>query len=363
MTRSEQPRNGLSAPPRPVLVQPRLDDKPWGSRRLADFGFVLPPNQLIGEALLTAPDAIVRTPPYDGLTLGELTSAAPEAWCGALGLAATAGWPGFPLLAKIIDATDTLSLQVHPDDALAALHQLGTGKTEAWHILDARPGAVLYAGLIPGVDRAAFEAACQRADGSAAKWLQRFVAQPGTTVVIPAGTVHAIGEGVLIYEIQQPSNVTFRLDDWGRRDAQGRSRDLHHEIGFSAINQASRPEAIAPLPLRRDDHTSQLLAATRYFALEQVTLAAGEHGTLPAVHSPQVVTALRGEASVQWHDGALALDSGTTAILPAALPCQLAAVASSVVLRGWVPDLPHDVIAPARAAGASAAALDRFGLG
>lgn len=348
---------------RPVLVQPRLDDKPWGSRRLAEFGFALPPDHLIGEALLTAPDAIVRTPPHDGMTLAELTASAPESWCGALGLAATRGWPGFPLLAKIIDATDTLSLQVHPDDALADLHQLGTGKTEAWHILDARPGAVLYAGLIDGVDRAAFEAACERADGSAAKWLHRFVAEPGTTVVIPAGTVHAIGEGLLIYEIQQPSNVTFRLDDWGRRDARGCPRELHHEIGFTAIDHGSRPEAVAPLAMRRGDHDSLLLAATRYFALERLTLAAGQRITLHGVQSPQVLTALHGDASVKWHDGALPLGSGSTAIVPATLPCQLVAASASVVLRGWTPDLPHDVLAPARAAGASAAELARFGLG
>ncbi len=211
-------------PVRPVKVRPRLDAKPWGGRLLADWGIPLPRDEAIGEALLTAPEATVASGPLLGTPLSALASADPAAWVGARGLEATGGRPIFPLLVKLIDGHEDLSIQVHPDDRAAAAAGLGTGKTEAYHILAAEPGSVIYLGLEPGVKLEEFAASCLRANGSAAGCLRRVPAEPGLTVLIPAGTPHALGAGILLYEIQQPSNVTFRLDDWGRVDASGAAR-------------------------------------------------------------------------------------------------------------------------------------------
>ena len=161
---------------------------------------------------------------------GALFRAHPSAsWPAAIRVpgSAAAGWrqqegePIFPLLVKLIDGQADLSIQVHPDDRAAAAAGLGTGKTEAYHILAAEPGSIIYLGLDPEVTPEEFAASCLRANGSAAGCLRQVPAAPGMTVLIPAGTPHALGAGVLLYEIQQPSNVTFRLDDWGRVDAAG----------------------------------------------------------------------------------------------------------------------------------------------
>src|SRR5262249_19744327 len=150
---------------------------------------------------------------------------------------------------KLIHGQDDLSIQVHPDNDAAMAAGLGTGKTEAYHVLAAEPGSVLYLGLRPGLAEDEFRQACHRGDGSAAQCLRQVPASPGTTVLIPSGTPHALGAGSLIYEIQQPSNVTYRLDDWGRVDASGQSRDLHLAEGFAVLDAASRPEPNSALLL------------------------------------------------------------------------------------------------------------------
>ncbi|HET8522629.1 MAG TPA: type I phosphomannose isomerase catalytic subunit, partial [Thermomicrobiales bacterium] len=204
----------------PLSLQPRLDVKPWGGRLLAQFGLPLPSDALIGEAVITAPEAVVGDGPLAGRTLGEIVAADPATASGPLGLAATGGRPRFPLLIKLIDATENLSIQVHPPDDMAVQEDDGLGKTEAWHVLTAQPGSALYLGLRPGVGQAEFAAAAS-AGQPTASLMRRLDACPNTTYLIPAGTVHALGAGVVIYEVQQPSTITYRLDDWGRVDAAG----------------------------------------------------------------------------------------------------------------------------------------------
>ena len=141
---------GDEGPVRPVKVQPRLDPKPWGGRLLEAWGIRLPPSETIGEALLTAPEATVATGALSGTPLSTLASTDPAAWIGARGLEATGGRPIFPLLVKLIDGQADLSIQIHPNDRAAAAAGLGTGKTEAYHVLAAAPGASSISGSIPG---------------------------------------------------------------------------------------------------------------------------------------------------------------------------------------------------------------------
>src|SRR5215218_1659005 len=323
----------------PLTLRPRLDAKPWGGRRLAEWGIALPSNERIGEALL-----------------------APETWIGARGLEATGGRKLFPLLNKLIDAQADLSVQVHPDDRAASAASLGTGKTETYHILAAEPGSVLYLGLAPGVREEDFATACLRADGTAARLLRRLAVTPGMTILIPAGTAHAAGAGIVLYEIQQPSNVTYRLDDWGRVDAGGKPRALHHAEGLPLVDPSSHPEPIAPIPLCDGPAARTLLVATRYFALERIVPAAGERLQLAAVASPQVLTCLAGTGVIETSGEPVMVTMGETVVVPVGTATGLRADEGAVLLRAWVPDLEREVINPARAAGASDATIRQLGL-
>jgi mannose-6-phosphate isomerase len=341
----------------PFRVDPRLDPKPWGSRGLAQFGFPLPSGIPIGEALITAGDARAYSGSGVATHLGALVAADPVGIVGRRGLSATANRPLFPLLVKLIDAAENLSIQVHPDDTAAST--VGKlGKTEAWHILAAAPNAVLYLGLRTDVSIADFAACCNRG-GETAGLLRQIPAIPGTTLLIPAGTVHALGAGVLVYEVQQPSDLTYRLDDWGRVDAAGRPRELHVELGLSVIDAESRPEMISPVTLDPGS-TRRLLAACRYFALEQLTLGTGDEETLElaAPESAQVLTCLTGEVVVTANDASLSLAAGETMVLPAVLQSALLrAIAPAMLLRTWVPDLDAEILRPARIAQAPEVAI------
>lgn len=141
----------------------------------------------------------------------------------------------FPLLVKIIDARDALSLQVHPNEKTALLTG-GEPKTEMWHILEAAPGSAIWAGIKPGTTAQMLEDAIK--DGSLADLLVKHAVHPGETYFIPGGTVHAIGAGVKIFEVQQSSNTTYRLYDWNRKNPDGTSRELHIEKGLLSIDYA-----------------------------------------------------------------------------------------------------------------------------
>jgi mannose-6-phosphate isomerase len=345
----------------PIWIMPRLDVKPWGGRSLEQCGIALPAGVTIGEALLTAPESTVISGPLAGLTLEELARTAPDLWVGERGLEATGGRSIFPLLVKLIDASADLSIQVHPDDAAALAAGLGTGKTEAWHVVAAHPGSVLYAGLVAGSSADDFAAACRRADGSAVRYLRQIPAEAGMTLLIPAGTPHAIGAGVTLYEIQQPSNVTFRLDDWGRVDAAGNSRDLHHADGLPLVDARLQPNPIALIPLHAGPSRRDLLTATRYFALERLVVHPGDPLEVTPANSPQVLTYLSGDATVQ-EAGGRAIPAGETQVLPAGAGATIASANPCTILRGWVPDLDAEIVAVAVASGASPSAIQQLGL-
>jgi mannose-6-phosphate isomerase len=329
------------------IVAPRLDAKPWGGRKLEQFDLPLPEGEKIGEALVTANDAVITAGVGQGQTLGDLVVADPSGRLGPLALAAVSGKPVFPLLVKLIDAAENLSIQVHPDDILAAsLDKLG--KTEAWYVLAAEHDGALYLGLEDGVGTATFMEHARLLDGTSARDLRREDARLGQTWMIPAGTIHALGAGVMVYEIQQPSDVTFRLDDWGRVDAQGNPREMHLSQGEVAIRPELRPNDI---PAIRLDSAGirELLVACRYFALEKLTLPDAYTVYVGAEHTPNVVTVLSGQLEVDGH----VLVTGQSAVIwPGSKPATCTAATSTVALRAWVPDIPMDLANPARAAGA-----------
>jgi mannose-6-phosphate isomerase len=341
-------RVGVSSVDAPVsVVSPRLDAKPWGGRKLGEYGLDLPAGAAIGEALVTADEAVVTEGFRAGETLGDIVASDRERFLGSTAGSVVGDQLVFPLLVKLIDASENLSIQVHPNDSEAqGLGRLG--KTEAWHVLAADPGALLYLGVRPGVDMPTFQEAAARLDGSSASLMRAIPAQAGTTVLIPAGTIHALGAGVMVYEVQQPSDVTYRLDDWGRVDALGNPREMHLEAGFQVSRPGLLPELIIPVSLRPAIGERHLLAACRYFSLERVALPTGARFDLATTTSPAVITMIRGEASIQGH----ALGVGTSAVVwPSPGNATLTASQPLVALVAYVPDLERDVVQPASRAG------------
>jgi mannose-6-phosphate isomerase len=290
----------------------------WGGRRLGEvLHKPLPTAEPYGESWEVSDHpshlSVVADGPLAGRTLRELLR---EERATLLGPAASART--FPWLVKYLDANDWLSVQVHPDDERVKRWWPGEGgKTEAWFVLDAAPDSKIYAGLLPGVDEKRLQAALQA--GTVADCLYAFTPRPGDCLFLRAGTVHAVGGGVLIAEVQQTSDATFRLFDWNRRDPRGRSRDLHVEQSIACIDWESgpvRPVHVEGYPDRTD---RQRLLECRYFTLDYLG------GDEPFASDPigtgrlQVALVVHGKGMMRAPGGAYPLATGDTLVLPAAM--------------------------------------------
>lgn len=310
---------------------------------------------------MTAGDSRIASGPYRGRTLGELTAEYHDEIAGHFGREVTRNQPLFSLLIKLIDADQHLSIQVHPDDDEA--RPLGSlGKTEAWHVLQAAPSGQLFLGLrSPTLGRFLEEA--ERADGSSSREMRTVAARIGETVVIPAGTVHALGAGVMVYEVQQPSEITWRLDDWGRIGGDGRPRALHVAEASVAIKPYLQPQAIPPAQVVPDQPFRLLLCATRYFALEQIDFRDQKHIDIDCHDSPQVLTAVSGLMTMPSGNESLSITTGQSVVVPASAgTSRLTGNPQTVVLRTWVPNLADDVIEPARRAAMTDSAIAALGV-
>lgn len=221
----------------------------------------------------------------------------------------------FPLLLKFLDANRHLSIQVHPDDAFGAtLDPPDLGKTEAWYVMAAEPGAKIYAGLKSGVDQAQFETAV--ADGKTEDVMHSFQAEAGDCVFIPAGTMHAIGEGLLIAEIQQASDTTFRVYDWGRVGDDGKSRPLHIEKSIAATDFSRGP--VGPIQVKYLGNDVEELVRCEKFVMHRHRFggakAIGGDGKF------RILALTAGKLSVQVDPSGRPLELGETMLLPASMP-------------------------------------------
>jgi mannose-6-phosphate isomerase len=251
----------------PLILRPLYRRYIWGGRRFATaLGRELPPGDDYAESWELvdrgADQSVVAAGPLAGTPLGTLVRDRGRELLGR-----RAPQPAFPLLFKFLDACRDLSVQVHPDDARAArLTPPDFGKTEAWYVVDAVPGSRIYAGLAPGVDAAGFAAALR--EGRCAEVLHAFEARPGDCIFIPAGTVHAIGGGLLVAEIQQSSDVTYRLHDWGRTGPDGKPRPLHVEAGLEATTRLGPVEPVRATTTA--DPAVRRLVSSAYFLFDEV---------------------------------------------------------------------------------------------
>ena len=269
--------------------------------------------------------------PWAGRTLNELVREE-----GTPLLGAQARLEQFPLLVKFLDANDRLSVQVHPNDQQAAAAIPGErGKTEAWIILEAEPQACVFAGLKPGIDRAALARAVE--NGAVEDCLHRLEVKPGDCIFIPAGTVHALGEGVLLAEVQQSSDITYRLHDWNRVGPDGRPRPLHIEASLACTDFARgpvRPQVPQELPPWGPIARERLVAAD-YFTLDR--LRGTGTAPLPAAPHCRIWIVVAGE--IRWGTGAgERAGLGSTLLWPAATrPVDLDWSPGSVVIEATWP--------------------------
>ncbi len=223
----------------PLVFQPYFRPQVWGRRRLASIlGKLLPDGERFGESweLSSHPHHISRVMdgPWGGRFLDELWDAE------RIRLMGPNAPEQFPLLVKLLDCHETLSVQVHPNDEFAARNSSSeSGKTEAWFVLSADPGSRIYAGFRTGVTRA--EVAERLAAGTLPECLHHFEPRAGQSIFVPAGIVHAVGGGVLLAEVQQSSDTTYRLFDWNRVGLDGRPRALQIDSAFAAIDWHAGP--------------------------------------------------------------------------------------------------------------------------
>ncbi|GIW87275.1 MAG: mannose-6-phosphate isomerase [Isosphaeraceae bacterium] len=300
----------------PLTFEPILRRLIWGGRRLGTLlGKPIGPGDDYAESWEIADhrDAISRVDrgPFAGQSLRELIAARPQDILGQ----DRSPESRFPLLIKFLDARQTLSVQVHPDDRLGAELANDQGKTEAWIILHADPGARIYAGLRAGVDRQALVAAL--GTGDVEPLLHWFEPQIGDCVFIPAGTVHAIGAGIVLAEIQQMSDATFRLYDWGRLGSDGRPRALHIDEALRSIDFGRGPvDPVRPVLAEQPWGASESLVECPYFRVDRWRLE-----TATQVGQSDRFTILIGMGGRAWvssSGGEAELGLGRTVLLPAA---------------------------------------------
>lgn len=302
----------------PLIFKPIFKELLWGGRRMArSLHKKLPEDKCIGESweLSGVPGdvSVVAEGPLKGNNLEELI----EVYMGDL-----VGDPVynrfgqlFPLLVKLIDAQDDLSIQVHPDDALARERHNSYGKTEMWHVLECEPGAALYVGFNREVSRE--EYLRHAGAGTLPELLNRVEVAPGDTFFIPAGTIHAIGRGILIAEIQETSDITYRVFDWNRVDAWGKGRELHTDLALGAIDftaggrfdvtRPSQPNRAVPL-VESPFFTTNLLQVS---------------GSCLRDHSDKesfvIYLVTEGSLTMAWNGGSRTILRGETLLVPASL--------------------------------------------
>jgi len=254
----------------PVLsrIEPVFSPRLWGAHSLSPF---FPDKQNLseplGEAWLTSIDARIVNGPFAGRPLGASWHVMPESWRGTK----LANFPDFPVLVKFLFPNDKLSIQVHPDDSYAAKHEQtagGRGKTEMWHIVSAKPDAEILFGLNPGVTREGFRKAI--VDGSLETLLSRQPVRAGDTFFVAPGTQHALGAGIVVCEVQEYSDLTYRVYDFGRLDSSGKPRQLHIDKAMEVTRfGVPAPGKLESMALHSPDAKKYLLAACPYFATER----------------------------------------------------------------------------------------------
>lgn len=287
-----------------LKLRPATKDYLWGGSRLrAEYGLQGPENRPMAEGWMLSchPDgpSVIENGPYAGKTLSDYIAAEGRGVLGSFGLL----FQDFPILIKLIDAKDNLSIQVHPSNKYAMEHEHQYGKTEMWYVLDAQPGARLYYGFREEISREELERRIN--DGTLTEVLNAVPVKKGDVFFIPSGTLHAIGKGILIAEVQQNSNITYRVYDYGRKGADNRPRQLH-------IKQAE--DVTRRTPPKTDYNFGGHLARCEYFTTDYM------HGSFTDVCDDDSFTSLivlDGKGKITCGSETMEVKKGDSLFLPA----------------------------------------------
>jgi mannose-6-phosphate isomerase len=295
---------------KPIVMRPAYRYgamTPWGGSKLKTvFGKSIP-DERTGEALEISAISGLESRAEDGRTLTEILSGGEEIWGSKVK-------PPFPLLLKFIDARDDLSVQVHPSDEYSGRVEGKLGKTEAWHILACDEGAQLVYGILPGITKEQLKEASY-AGAEIEKYLRRVTVHAGETYFIPAGMVHAIGKGILLYEIQQSSDVTYRFYDYGRKDKNGNERELHREEALDVTDLSLTLDAVKPIKHEISGGSEETLIDCDIFTLTRLDI----DGSVKLAESPEAFRFLSmlSDMTLSGEDYREALKAGTSVFIPA----------------------------------------------
>lgn len=332
---------------RPVRLEPLFVPRIWGSRNLAPF---FPEkkslSEPIGEVWLTGNECRFADGPFAGEKLADVWPRMTEDWAGKR----VRRDKPFPLLVKFLFPQDKLSVQVHPDDDYAMCHEAaagGVGKTEMWYVISARPGAEVRVGLKSEVTEGSFRRAI--ADGAAEELLERIPVTADDAIFVPAGTAHTIGPGMVLCEIQQNSDITYRVYDFGRLDAHGKPRELHIEKALDVLRFGKQESGkVTPVSVRRGPLTETVLLMCRHFTAAHWIFEKPVERIFSLIKHFYLCIFLQGAGHICW-------DGGEAAYCPAQvwfIPAELGKVR-------FAPDTPTSLVGAAPATWAEPTELPR----
>jgi mannose-6-phosphate isomerase len=322
----------------PARLAPVFVPRIWGARDLAPlFPEHSHESEPIGEAWMTGDECVFASGEFAGRKLGEVWPSLPEEWTGTT----LRGLPRIPLLVKFIFPEEKLSVQVHPDDAYAEKNEHaagGVGKTEMWYVVHAREHAAVRVGLNPDVTRESFQRAI--VDGTVENCLGTAAVRPGDAIFVPAGTAHTICPGVVLCEIQQHSDITYRVFDYNRVGTDGKPRALHLRQALDVMQFGEQSGGLcAPVSITRGALTETIYAACRHFAAERWEFSE----RIASITSPErfdLLIFLEGHGHIECAAGSEPYSPAQVWLLPAALGAfQLAPDSRTTLLRAYVPDL------------------------
>jgi len=325
----------------PLKFETILKKNIWGGSEICHFKNLKIQESGVGESweISQVPGSVsvVANGDLKGKSLTDLIELDPEAFLGKAVFARFG--TEFPLLIKFIDAEDNLSIQVHPDDTLARKRHNSFGKTEMWYVIDSKPGSKLVSGFSKEIDAAEYES--RIADNSIEEVLQQHEAKAGDVFFLPAGRVHAIGAGLFIAEIQQSSNITYRLYDYDRKDAEGNGRELHTELAKDAIDYKMYTDLKTTYEPVENDAVP--LVSCTYFTTNRVQLKADASGVEDVItdegtqkvlmtetiemdrnytdlDSFVIYVCMQGEGHIAYgEDQTISIQQGETVLLPAGI--------------------------------------------
>jgi mannose-6-phosphate isomerase len=299
----------------PLVFKPIVKERIWGGTKLRDVLHKPIVSEISGESweLSTVPGdvSVVANGEMSGMDLNSVVALNPEAVLGKKVVAQFGNQ--FPLLFKFLDAREDLSIQVHPNDALAKERHNSFGKTEMWYVMQADPGAQLIVGFQNDSNAESYKQALEQ--NKVVDLLEKHSVQKGDVFFLETGTVHAIGAGTLIAEIQQTSDITYRIYDFDRRDAQGNLRELHTDLALDAINYQ---RTAAKMNYSQEIDSSNVMVDCPYFTTSFIPLTTAVTVN-QSMTSFTVLMVMEGECSLHYEDTTMNITKGTTVLLPAAL--------------------------------------------